>query len=107
MTKIEIYETGTTVEIPSSWDEMTTRQVRDVMKIYTRCVESQSSPLEFNVRVLYYLMGMKHNARSVRWERLADADSVRQRDCDHLPRFGKTFPLYGLKIGRQHRPGAL
>lgn len=82
MTKIEIYETGTTVEIPSSWDEMTPRQVCDVMKIYTRCVESQSSPLEFNVRVLYYLMGMKHNARSVRWERLADADSVRQRDAN-------------------------
>lgn len=82
MTKIEIYETGATVEIPSSWDEMTPRQVRDVMKIYTRCVESQSSPLEFNVRVLYYLMGMKHNARSVRWERLADADSVCQRDAN-------------------------
>ena len=82
MNKIEIYETGASVEIPSSWDEMTPRQVCDVMKIYTRCVESQSSPLEFNVRVLYYLMGMKHNARSVRWERLADADNVRQRDAN-------------------------
>lgn len=82
MNKIEIYETGTSVEIPSSWDEMTSHQVREVLKIHDRCIARQLSPLEFNIRVLYLLMGMKHNARSVRWENLADEESVRRRDAN-------------------------
>ena len=82
MTRIEIYETGASVVIPSSWDEMTPRQVCEVMKIHELCIVRQASPLEFNIRVLFYLMGMKHNARSVRWERLADEESISQRDSN-------------------------
>ena len=70
MTTIEIFERGITREIPSSWDEMTREQVCFVMRTYDYCVRNEKSPLEFNIRVLYHLLGMRYNWRSVRFERL-------------------------------------
>lgn len=59
MTEIEIYENGKMVSIPSSWDEMTPEQVCHVFRVYDQCVRKGVSPLEFNVRVLFYLLGIK------------------------------------------------
>lgn len=70
MTTIEIFERGITKEIPSSWDEMTPAQICFVMQTYDYCIRKEKSPLEFNIRVLYYLLGIKHNWRSVYWEHL-------------------------------------
>lgn len=58
MTKIEIYETGRSVEIPFSWDEMTPEQIQDVFILYTDAQEKGLSPLEFSISVLYYLLDL-------------------------------------------------
>jgi len=59
MTEITFHPSGQTISIPSSWDEMTPEQVRFVFKTYDRCIRTGASPLEFNIRVLYFLLGIK------------------------------------------------
>ena len=81
MTTIEIFERGIVRSIPSSWDEMSPEQVRFVIRTYDDCVRRGRSPLEFSVRVLYHLLGMTHNWRSVRWERLYP-ELVAERDAN-------------------------
>lgn len=81
MTTIEVFERGIVREIPSSWDEMTSEQVRFVMRTYDTCIRRGRSPLEFNIRVLYHFLGIKHNWRSVRWERL-HPELVEARDAN-------------------------
>lgn len=55
MTRIEAYGTGRASEIPSSWAEMSPKQIRHAYRLYGSC----SSPLEFNVRMLYYFLGLR------------------------------------------------
>lgn len=66
MTKIEIHGTTQCVEIPESWDEMTPEQIRFVFKTHEECVRKGRSPLDFNITVLYYLMGVKRTFQSIR-----------------------------------------
>ena len=63
MNTVEIFENGRSVSVPSSWDEMTSRQIREVFRIFDLCVRKGLSPLEFNVRVLYMLMGVKRTVK--------------------------------------------
>lgn len=81
MTTIEIFERGIVREIPSAWNEMTPEQVRFVMRTYDTCIRCGRSPLEFNIRVLYHFLGMKHNWRSIRWEHL-HPELVEARDAN-------------------------
>ena len=55
MTRIEAYGTGRASEIPSSWAEMTSKQIRHAYRLYGSC----SSTLEFNIRMLYYFLGLR------------------------------------------------
>ena len=55
MTRIEAYESGRVSEIPSGWAEMSPEQIRYAYRMYGRC----DSPLEFNVRMLYHLLGLR------------------------------------------------
>lgn len=66
MTELSIYENGAVSLIPSSWEEMTPEQVRNVFKIYDDCLRGNASTLEFNVRVLYMLLGLKFSRRAAR-----------------------------------------
>ena len=59
MNRIDIFETGQFTEIPASWDEMTPEQIQFVFRTFDYCVRHDKSPLEFNVRVLYHLLGIK------------------------------------------------
>lgn len=59
MTVIEAAGSGRKSEIPSSWEEMTARQVRSTFSLYSRCIRKGMSPLEFSVRELYMLLGMR------------------------------------------------
>lgn len=60
MTSIEIYENGKKVEIPSSWSEVPAKTIRKIFRIHDRVLKSpRGSLLEFNVRVLYLLMGIR------------------------------------------------
>ena len=59
MNSFEIFETGRVVSIPSSWNEMTPKQVREVFRIFDLCVRKGLSPLDFNIRVLYMLMDVR------------------------------------------------
>lgn len=63
MTTVEIYGTGRAVRIPSSWDEMTPKQVQGVFRIFDRCVRNGGSPLEFNIRVLWLLLDVRRTFR--------------------------------------------
>ena len=82
MTVIEIPERGVSCTIPSSWDELSQEQVQHIIKLYDNTLRYGRSLLEFNVRVLYYLMRMKYNARSIRWERLAPETAVAERNSN-------------------------
>ncbi|MBQ9597946.1 MAG: hypothetical protein IJR34_06825 [Bacteroidales bacterium] len=66
MTRIDIYGTDKWAEIPSSWDEMTPAQIRFVFKTYDECLRKGASPLDFNIRVLYHLLGIRR--RTPAWK---------------------------------------
>ena len=65
MITVEIEGTGRSAMVPSSWDEMTPRQVRETFRIFDLCVRSGLSPLDFNVRVLYMLLGVRRTLRGL------------------------------------------
>lgn len=66
MTEVYIYETGQKAEIPSSWDEMNPRQVLETFRLYEAVMLKGGTLLEFNVRVLYMLLGLKPSRRMMR-----------------------------------------
>lgn len=68
MNTIEIPAIGVCREIPSKWSEMTPEQARVTMRLLWDMESGLISPLEFHVRVLYLLLGIKRTWRSVMWE---------------------------------------
>ena len=72
---------GTVREIPSSWEELTAKEIRRVVKMYYRCAAEGKSLLEFNVRVLFYFLGIGHDWRSIVWERL-HPEAAKDRDAN-------------------------
>ena len=64
MTELEFYGTGKKVLLPSSWDEMSPEQIRFVFRTYDECQRKGRSPLDFNVRVLYHLLGIRRRLPS-------------------------------------------
>lgn len=63
MNTIEVFETGKVVQVPGSWSEMTPEQVRGVFRIFERCLRRGESPLDFNVRVLWMLLGVRRTVK--------------------------------------------
>lgn len=63
MNTIEVFETGKVVQVPGSWSEMTPKQVRGVFRIFERCLRRGKSPLDFNVRVLWMLLGVRRTVK--------------------------------------------
>ena len=63
MNTIEVFETGKVVQVPGSWSEMTPRQVREVFRIFEGCLRRGESPLGFNVRVLWMLLGVRRTVK--------------------------------------------
>ena len=59
MNTIEIPAIGVCREIPSKWSEMTPEQARVTMRLLWDMESGLISPLEFHVRVLYLLLGIK------------------------------------------------
>lgn len=82
MTKIEIYGTGRKALIPSSWDEMTPRQVLETFRLHENVMLSGGTRLEFNIRVLYMLLGIKPSRRFMR--RLHRNGFRRERFAENL-----------------------
>ena len=77
MTEIEIYDTGERLSLPSSWDEMTPEQVQFVFRAYGECILRGGSPLEFNLRVLCHLLGLRFSRRTALAERLSGDEPTR------------------------------
>ena len=71
MNTIEIPERGIVRYLPSSWSEMTSAQVCHVFRLYYRCMTAARSPLEFNIRVMYYLLNIRRSWRSIMLDRLS------------------------------------
>lgn len=63
MNTIEVFETGKVVQVPGSWSEMTPKQVRGVFRIFEWCLRHGKSPLDFNVRVLWMLLGVRRTVK--------------------------------------------
>ena len=63
MNTIEVFETGKVVRVPGSWSEMTPKQVREVFRIFEWCLRHGKSPLDFNVRVLWMLLGVRRTVK--------------------------------------------
>lgn len=93
MTEIEIYETGKKVSIPSSWDEMTPAQVQGVFRIHDRAIRKEWPITERNVRILFFLLGIRPGWKTVR-HASAMAENVGML-CEHCLGFlgdeGLTF----------------
>lgn len=81
MTRITIGDTGKSVSIPSSWSEMTTRDVKYVYRLYDRCCREGLSPLEFNIRALYHFLGIRKMVRGHRDERIAENVYLLTEQC--------------------------
>lgn len=74
MNTLSIIDTGTDIQVPSSWDELSRKDVQWVFKTYTECLAS--SPLDFHIRLLYRFLNMKPTFRN----RLAIAISEEARE---------------------------
>ena len=84
MNTIEIPAIGVCREIPSKWSEMTPEQARVTMRLLWDMESGLISPLEFHVRVLYLLLGIKRTWRSVMWEKLNRA-VAEQKNANIFP----------------------
>ena len=63
MNTIEIFENGKTAFIPSSWSECTKKQSRQLFRLWYKCTRKGKSPLEFSVRALWLLLGVRKSFR--------------------------------------------
>lgn len=81
MNRIEIYETGATVLIPSCWDEMSASQVVYAFRTYSECISKGGSPLEFQIKMLHYFLGIsKPSASGLFWVKIP---GVEERICEN------------------------
>lgn len=91
MNTIEVFETGKVVQVPGSWREMTPEQVRGVFRIFERCLRRGESPLDFNVRVLWMLLGVRRTVKGWLADIFNGSSSVRDenvyRMCETFLRF--------------------
>ena len=91
MNTIEVFETGKVVQVPGSWSEMTPKQVRGVFRIFERCLRRGESPLDFNVRVLWMLLGVRRTVKGWFTDIFNGSSSVRDenvyRMCEKFPGF--------------------
>ncbi len=78
MNIIEIPGTGKTASVPSSWNEMSPKQVRETFRIFDYCVRSGLSPLDFNVRVLYMLLDIRKTVRGF-FQDISGSEAFQQR----------------------------
>lgn len=91
MTTIECYETGRAVSIPSGWDEMPARLTRKVFRLFDRCVTLGESPLDFSIRALRLLMGVKPST--------GDLAYLRATEGRHTALAENTFTLCDKCLG--------
>lgn len=80
MNTIEVFETGKVVQVPGSWREMTPEQVRGVFRIFERCLRRGESPLDFNVRVLWMLLGVRRTVKGWFTDIFNGSSSVRDKN---------------------------
>lgn len=80
MNTIEVFETGKVVQVPGSWSEMTPKQVREVFRIFERCLRRGESPLDFNVRVLWMLLGVRRTVKGWFTDIFNGSSSVRDEN---------------------------
>lgn len=80
MNTIEVFETGKVVKVPGSWREMTPEQVRGVFRIFERCLRRGKSPLDFNVRVLWMLLGVRRTVKGWFTDIFNGSSSVRDEN---------------------------
>lgn len=80
MNTIEVFETGKVVQVPGSWNEMTPRQVREVFRIFEGCLRRGESPLDFNVRVLWMLLGVRRTVKGWFTDIFNGSSSVRDEN---------------------------
>ena len=73
MTEITIADAGKSVSIPSSWDEMTARDVRFIYRLYGKCCRENLSPLEFNIRALYHFLDIRKKISGRRDDTIAES----------------------------------
>ena len=88
MNTIEDFETGKVVQVPGSWREMTPEQVRGVFRIFERCLRRGESPLDFNVRVLWMLLGVRRTVKGWFTDIFNGSSSVRD---ENVYRMCETF----------------
>lgn len=88
MNTIEVFETGKVVQVPGSWSEMTPEQVRGVFRIFERCLRRGESPLDFNVRVLWMLLGVRRTVKGWFADIFNGSSSVRD---ENVYRMCETF----------------
>lgn len=88
MNTIEVFETGMVVQVPGSWREMTPEQVRGVFRIFERCLRRGESPLDFNVRVLWMLLGVRRTVKGWFADIFNGSSSVRD---ENVYRMCETF----------------
>lgn len=80
MNTIEVFETGKVVQVPGSWREMTPEQVRGVFRIFEWCLRRGESPLDFNVRVLWMLLGVRRTVKGWFTDIFNGSSSVRDEN---------------------------
>lgn len=80
MNTIEVFETGKVVQVPGSWSEMTPKQVRGVFRIFEWCLRHGKSPLDFNVRVLWMLLGVRRTVKGWFTDIFNGSSSVRDEN---------------------------
>ncbi len=84
MNTIEIPDLGVVRTYPSEWEEMNQEQLLYVMKYALFLITGQMSLLEFKVKVLYYLIGIKRTEKHNKKEAKELTQDQREQKYDNI-----------------------
>lgn len=81
MNQVALPEKSIEIEVPSSWDEMTSDQAKYCLRQAVLSSLGMFSPEEAQVRCLYYLLDIERDATSVMKERMLTAEELEEKNA--------------------------
>ncbi len=65
MTEISVFENGNKSYIPSSWDELSNKDIQTIFMLYDKVLKSELSFVDLNIELLFYFLKSKPNITSI------------------------------------------
>ena len=82
MNTVECYETGAMTQVPGSFDELSPGQFDFIMENALLLESNRISQSDFNVKVLYNLMGLEYTALICQKEKRMTKEDLENKHCN-------------------------